>query len=331
MENNSGVITILLVLFVSVFLLLVFMLARFVNKFEREKQHMLTEMRRADNDNGYRYWHKELRCLYLRLIPFVTKRNVTSIYHFIYYKPRHAKKEEKRSDGISFMLAPSMLAVCICAICLCGVSWAWFTASTSTGATSIKTPSYIISYRMNDGTEAVELTEAETVTVPENGSCKITLTASGTAGATGYCSVKVGSAETTYYTNQITVGADGTAVFTFTVNAPEATAVTLITKWGSCAVRNDSNTVANGGEITASGTQQSNIQSGNSLTDEPSTEPVSPAAPSSDTVEATESPEQTQQIEEETETQNEEVSQSQTDETGDTRTEDMTEQSKQLN
>ena len=135
MDNDSGALILLIVLIASAFLLIVLKLAQFVNHFSREKQHLLTEMHRAADYNEYRYWRRELRCLYLCLIPFVTERNVMKVYPVFFHRAKHAAKK-KRSDGLMHILAPSMLAICICAVCLCGASWAWFTASTTTGTTT---------------------------------------------------------------------------------------------------------------------------------------------------------------------------------------------------
>ena len=143
MGNDSGALILLIVLIVSAFLLIVIKLTQFVNRFNREKQFFLTEMSRAADYNEYRYWRRELRCLYLCLIPFVTERNVMKVYPVFFHRAKHAAKK-KRSDGLMHILAPSMLAICICAICLCGVSWAWFTASTSTGTTAIQAASYSV-------------------------------------------------------------------------------------------------------------------------------------------------------------------------------------------
>lgn len=274
MDNNDGALILLIVLIVSVFLLILIRLAKFVNDFGREKQYLLTEMHRAADYNEYRYWRRELRCLYLCLIPFVTERNVMRVYPVFFHRAKHATKE-KRSDDLMHILAPSMLAICICAICLCGVSWAWFTASTSTGTTAIQSSSYRLLYQVNEDTATTELAEVKTVTVPESGSCKITLSATGTAGATGYCSITVDG--NTYYTEQIFV--DGT--FTFTVNAAKGTTITLTPKWGTYS--HDA-TLHNGEAITAIGSQQSNTQApDNSVTIEPSTEPTAPTTPTTPT------------------------------------------------
>ena len=283
MDNDSGALILLIVLIVSAFLLIVLKLAQFVNHFSRKKQYLLTEMSRAADYNEYRYWRRELRCLYLCLIPFVTERNVMKVYPAFFHRAKHAAKE-KRSDGLMHILAPSMLAICICAICLCGASWAWFTASTSTGTTQIQSSSYKLLYQVDEGADATEFTEVKTVTVPESGSCKITLSAAGTTGATGYCSITVGSE--TYYTEQIFV--DGT--FSFTVNAVTGTEITLTPKWGTYS---HAATLHNGDVITATGAQQSNTQApDNTVTTEPSTEPApttptAPTTPSSTPKEST--------------------------------------------
>ena len=272
MDNDSGALILLIVLIVSAFLLIVIKLAQFVNRFNREKQYFLTEMSRAADYNEYRYWHRELCCLYLCLIPFVTERNVMKVYPVFFHQAKHATKE-KRSDGLIHILAPSMLAICICAICLCGVSWAWFTTSTSTGTTQIQSSSYKLLYQVDEDATATELAEAGTAYTLISDTTVITLKANGTAGATGYCSITVGSK--TYYTEQIFV--DGT--FSFAVNAVTGTEITLTPKWGTCS---HAATLHNGDVIPVTGSQQSNTQTpDNTVTTEPSTEPAptTPTAP----------------------------------------------------
>lgn len=273
MDNDSGALILLIVLIASAFLLIVLKLAQFVNHFSREKQHLLTEMHCAADYNEYRYWRRELRCLYLCLIPFVTERNVMKVYPVFFHRAKHAAKK-KRSDGLMHILAPSMLAICICAVCLCGASWAWFTASTTTGTTTIQSSSYKLLYQVGDNTTATELAETDNTYTLTSDTTVITLKATGTAVATGYCSIKIG--DETYYTERIFV--DGT--FTFTVNAAAGTTITLTPKWGSCAVRDNTNSITKDGEITATGSQQSNTQPpDNTVTAEPSAEPTAPTAP----------------------------------------------------
>ena len=278
MDNDSGALILLIVLIVSAFLLIVLKLAQFSNHFSREKQYLLTEMHRAADYNEYRYWRRELRCLYLCLIPFVTERNVMKVYPVFFHRAKHATKE-KRSDGLMHILAPSMLAICICAICLCGVSWARFTASTSTGTTAIQSSSYKLLYQVGeDDTAADELAETGNTYTLTSGTTVITLKAAGTAGATGYCRISIG--DETYYTGQISVP----DAFTFTVNAAADTQIILTPKWGSCAVRDNANLIRKDREIPATGSQQSNTQTpDNTVTTEPSTEPTVPTTPTAPT------------------------------------------------
>lgn len=280
MDNDSGVLILLIVLIVFAFLLILIRFAKFVNDFGRGKQYLLNEMHRAADYNEYCYWRRELRCLYLCLIPFVTERNVMRVYPVFFHRAKHTTKE-KRSDGLVHILAPSMLAICICAICLCGVSWAWFTASTSTGTTAIRSSSYKLSYQIGSDKEA-DLAEAGTAYTLPAGKTVITLKANGTAGATGYCSIKIG--DETYYTEQIRV--NDTSEFTFTVKAAAGTQITLIPKWGTYS---HAATLHNGDVITATGSQPSNTQTpDNTVTTEPSTEPAptTPTTPSNSPAES---------------------------------------------
>ena len=274
MDNDSGALILLIVLIVSAFLLIVLKLAQFVNHFSREKQYLLTKMHRAADYNEYRYWRRERRCLYLCLFPFVTERNVMKVYPVFFHRAKHAAKK-KRSDGLTHILAPSVIGIFICAVCLCGVSWAWFTASTSTGTTAIQSSSYKLSYQIGEDATATELAEADN-TYTLTADTTITLKATGTAGATGYCSIKIG--DETYYTEQIFV--NGSA-FTFTINSAADTTITLTPKWGTYS--RDA-TLHNGDVITATDSQQNNTQApDNNVTTEPSTEPTAPAAPTAPT------------------------------------------------
>lgn len=226
MGNKSGALILLIMLIVSAFVILMVKLAAYIRHFNGETRRIIMKMQRAADEKEYCYWHKMLRCHYLCLIPFVNERNVSGAYSFFFHQPKRAEKET-RIDGVFHILAPSLAAFCLCAVCLCGVSWAWFTASTSTGTTAVQSSSYRLSYGVDEeDAAATELAEAGTsYTLTANG-CVIKLKATGTAGATGYCSIKVGNE--TYYTEQIFV--DDT--FIFTVNASAGTTITLTPKWG---------------------------------------------------------------------------------------------------
>lgn len=273
MDNDSGALILLIVLIVSAFLLIVLKLAQFVNHFSREKQYLLTEMNRAANYNEYRYWRRELRCLYLCLIPFVTERNVMKVYLVFFHRAKHATKE-KRSDGLMHILAPSMLAICICAICLCGASWAWFTASTSTGTAAIQAASYSVNVSAeNESVKIASESGTFTVTFTTAGSYTITLTPSGTASA-GYC--KINFANVDDYTDQLSSGS-----LRFTVCADADSKLTITPQWGCYT---GTATIHNNTIIPAIGSQQNTTQTpDNGVTTEPSAEPTAPTTPTAPT------------------------------------------------
>lgn len=266
MENENGAVMPLIVLVVLAFLLLAIKFAEFIARFNRETKYIIMEINRATDSDEYRYWRRELRYHYLCLIPFVTERNVPKIYNFFFHRPKHAKKEN-RSDGIFHILAPSLIGICLCAVCLCGASWAWFTARTTAGTTEIQSSSYKLLYQANEDTNTTELAEAGTAYTLTANVCVIKLKATGTAGATGYCSIKVGNE--TYYTEQIFV--DDT--FTFTVNASAGTNIILTPKWGTYS---HTATIQDKGEIAATGSHQSNTQEPNNIV---TTEPTAPTTP----------------------------------------------------
>ena len=266
METENGAVILLIVLTVSAFLLLAIKFAEFIARFNRETKYIIMEINLATDSGEYRYWRRELRCHYLCLIPFVTERNVPKIYNFFFHRSKHAKIED-RSDGIFHILAPSLIGICLCAVFLCGESWAWFTARTTAGTTEIQSSYYKLLYQVNEDTDTTELAEAGTAYTLTANVCVIKLKATGTAGATGYCRVKVGNE--TYYTEQIFV--DDT--FTFTVNASAGTKIILTPKWGTYS---HTATIQDKGEIAATGSQQSNIQEPNNIA---ITEPTAPTAP----------------------------------------------------
>ena len=270
MGNKSGALILLIMLIVSAFVILMVKLAAYIRHFNGETRRIIMKMQRAADEKEYCYWHKMLRCHYLCLIPFVNERNVSGAYSFFFHQPKRAEKET-RIDGVFHILAPSLAAFCLCAVCLCGASWAWFTASTSTGTTAIQSSSYKLLYQVvgKDAT-ATELAEADN-TYTLTADTTITLKAIGTAGATGYCSIKIG--DETYYTEQIFV--DDT--FTFTVNASAGTNIILTPKWGTYS---HTATIQDNGEIAATGSQQSNTQEPNSIV---TTEPTAPTTPTTPT------------------------------------------------
>lgn len=208
--------------------------------------------------------------------------------------PRRQKRGQPHGDGLARILAPSVLAICVCTLCLCGTTWAWFTATASSGTAVLQSSSYKLAYQTDtiDTTDAAatDFTETAVVAVPADGQCSITLSATGTEGAAGYCSVQVG--DEVYYTEPIFVGGDS---FSFTVTGDPGAEIQLTPKWGSCAVREEANTVKNGSVITATGSQLSSTQSlsntGTADMTAEQAEPTEPTVPESSEAGPTTAPE----------------------------------------
>lgn len=142
------------------------------------------------------------------------------------YRPKRIETK-KQSDGFLHLLALSAVGLCACLICLCGVSWAWFTATTSTGTTVIQAANYTVdvSADKNENVKIATESGTTTVTFTAAGEYTITLTPSGTA-QNGYC--KISYAEGDYYTEQLPTGE-----LHFKVNADANSKLTITPQWGT--------------------------------------------------------------------------------------------------
>lgn len=198
--------------------------------------------------------------------------------------PRRQKRGQPHGDGLARILAPSMLAICVCTLCLCGTTWAWFTATASSGTAVLQSSSYKLAYQ-TDTTDAAatDFTETAVVAVPKDGQCSITLSATGTEGAAGYCSVQVG--DEVYYTEPIFVGGEA---FSFTVTGDPGAEIQLTPKWGSysgTATLHRDDVIS-----TTDNTQQENPVAA-ATTAEPAEPTTTSAAPESSEAEPTTAPE----------------------------------------
>lgn len=185
------------------------------------------------------------------------------------YRPKRIETKEQ-SDGLLHLLALSAVGLCACLICLCGVSWAWFTATSSSGTAVIQAATYAVGVSAN-GTGDVEITPESgttTVTFTAAGEYTVTLTPTGTA-QNGYC--KISYAEGDYYTGQLT-----TDKLHFTVNADADSKLTVTPQWGSYS--GDPN-LSSGDTIgnTTGNTQQENPVAA-ATTAEPTTTSAAPSS-----------------------------------------------------
>ena len=255
MENDSTTAVLFILLAVIVIFLAVSKLAEFFSRFNRDIRYITAEMGRADDEGTYRHWHKELRCRYLCLLPFVTERNVVRVYRF-FFKRGEVAQEKHHSDGIGHILAPSLIALCLCAVCLCGMSWAWFSA----GVDSSTAPIQSASFRAE-----VEITDSDGVTTAlspdENGKCSTavsagktyTLTMKRAADSTsskGYCHIVLTAAGETagtpYFTNTVDTA------YTVTVVSEKDATLSVEPIWGDISLRMPNvQPIANGLSVTS--------------------------------------------------------------------------------
>lgn len=182
--------------------------------------------------------------------------------------PRRRKRGQPHGDGLARILAPSVLAICVCTLCLCGTTWAWFTATTSSGTAVIQAATYTVdvSADENDKVEITTESGTTTVTFTDAGEYTITLTPSGTA-QNGYC--KISSAEGDHYTGQLTSGE-----LHFTVNADKDSTLTVTPQWGSYS---GTPNLSSDGII---GSTTGNTQQENPVAAATTTEPAEPTTPS---------------------------------------------------
>ena len=141
----------------------------------------------------------------------------------------HSSMKKEFGDGLFRLLAPSVAGLLACVVCLCATSWAWFSASVTAAATTIRTASYTVSVTVRQGETPVEVAEEAgvySVKFLTDGEYTVTLapTPESTA-TTGYCLVKYN--ETLYYTGQLTTGS-----LSFTVTAAAETTLTITPTWG---------------------------------------------------------------------------------------------------
>ena len=68
----------------AVFLPLAFKLVSSVKRFHASTQRIRNEYNQYYDKEDCEFWKREMRCHYLRLLPFVTRNNVMKIHNFFY-------------------------------------------------------------------------------------------------------------------------------------------------------------------------------------------------------------------------------------------------------
>lgn len=233
MNNESGTYIAVVVLVCFVALLLLIKAIQFFVRFFADVHYTRFELKRANDDEEYRYWRRKLRCRILCLIPFVNEKNVKGLYSIIFHRPKHAEEDDGKGE-IFRLLAPSLAGAVICAVALSGMSWAWFTASRTQEVSVIETARYTVSAEMSgevvitadsDGVYSINTPIQKSTT-----SYTVTIKANGTA-INGYCKIIVGDTE--YYTPQIKNSDSDPFSFALKANS-DVRVFKIIPQWGEC-------------------------------------------------------------------------------------------------
>lgn len=257
MEDENGAIVWGVAFAVTFIILIVAKIVAYFRRSGENARYYKMEMRRAESENEYRFWRRELRCHYLCMLPFVNSRNVMRVYQRVYHRSKSAEKE-KRRDRILNILAPSVVGMFICALCLCGASWAWFTASAGSGTADIRSAAFKISNvtitSAIDGTVVnVDYDEASGIyfaALPARGTYLLSLSkAADSTSRNGYCCITVfkdvETAGTPYYTDNIGES------YAVRIETDRPITVTVAPIWGDVTQRMPGQaTVANAGYIT---------------------------------------------------------------------------------
>lgn len=168
--------------------------------------------------------------------------SVVSAFLILIFRRNRAAAKSGKSNYILHILAPSVLAIVVCTVCLCGASWAWFTASITTGTARLQSASYTVSVKILQGEVEIPAKSENNGVFQfdiEAGSVyDITVTPTGTA-ASGYCKLKFENSE--YYTGQLI----GSPIL-FKATADQSGVLTFMPEWGTCAVADENNTVKYG-------------------------------------------------------------------------------------
>ncbi len=219
--------------------LMIVAITRYLANYLADIKYVKMEVSHAKDWDAYVYWRRELSALRWSIIPGLSPDSVKRIKK-AFDRGKHAKKHGL-SDGFAFMLMPSVLGICVCAVCLVGSTFAWFTASRSTGTQVIQSASYTVSVDVKSGEENVT-SEDGVFSLAEGKDYVLTITPTGDA-STGYCILYLGDAE--LHTKPIPKD----TVFTLELDINQPTTLSITPQWGS-SVKPDEERIANGTKQT---------------------------------------------------------------------------------
>lgn len=238
---DYGYVLILLSIIVVALVFIAVKLAIFLKAFTKETQNICYEMERAENSEEYSNYHKQLRCHYLTLIPFITKKNAMRVYNKFFCKGERTKKEEQ-GDSLIPLIMPSVIGILICLFCICGMTWAWYSSSINAPTQKLVSAYYdvkveSITFKDNENVSEVVFTDGG-YELKANTEYTITLKAEGTIDKCGgYCLIQIKETDgtvTKYYTQTIMPNDNITIRF----KCEKQGTYTFVGVWGSVPTQN---------------------------------------------------------------------------------------------
>lgn len=196
------------------------------------------------------------------------------------------------------LFAPAVIGIAACLISVSGLTWAWFTASISTGMQSIKAANFAIEV----------MADEKSVSVDKDGNYKITLEGSGkvtveiknaqdSTATSGFCVITIKKAVETTVSAYVTQDLVGIENYNLTYEGSAGDTVTITPKWGipsgtvienSSTIGTTNNSASNEQEYTLTEA----LPNTNSVT--PDAQPTTPQnttpSPPTDTTPTTEEP-----------------------------------------
>ncbi len=200
--------------------LLLAALAKRLIEYRRDVRCIKMEIARAEDEEDAAEWRFELTALRWSLLPGITPERAKRVKYFF-----SRKKESQNTDHLTSLLFPSLLGMLVCSLCLVSGTFAWFTASQTTGVPTIQAGRYTVNTTVLTA-EQTPITGTNNRYALDAGTYTVVLTAQGDA-TTGYCVISVDGTEKT--TQQVP------QTMTFTLIIQESATVVITPQWGTAA------------------------------------------------------------------------------------------------
>lgn len=169
-------------------------------------------------------------------------------------------------------IAASVIGIMLCMACLIGTTWAWYSASLTSGENEITVANFAVDVTITpqngeDTATPIQATDGTYTLTGGNYTVKLSVNSSTGSATTGFCQVLANG--TPYYTG------DFNSEFTFTIKVEGSADVKFTPMWGICPTGEGIKTIQSDVPITLAGTPlNSALQSAGYSGDETGGEPT---------------------------------------------------------